>query len=285
MFCKKVNIPYEVYAFSDHSGISQGTSIQKPNKNDLCLNSNLRLLNILSSKMNASQFSKAASVLTWVSKQPRWVYNPFTLGGTPLNDTILAAMTVVTDFKKDNRLQVVNTVFLTDGESNNHIAHYNENGQYQNLNNYNYFNGSYTANNLIIRDPVTRHEVSVRTDEQEKMTATFIRLLKYRTNSNIIGFYILNQHEANRKIYTFYPKQYDQHSGLCASFKKNKHLVVTSQGYDEYYLLKSDKRDDDDDTFEVKSTTTKSIVNAFSKYAGNKMNSRTVLNRFIGLIS
>lgn len=286
MFCKKVNIPYEVYAFSDYHGLRTNDFIQEKRKNDLIITTNLRLLNILSSRMNASQFSKAASALVYVSKNINHGYQMFALGGTPLNDTILAAMEIVPEFQKRNKLQIVNTVFLTDGESNGNLSYIDHNLKYTTIQRNIYDKGKYSRQDIVIRDGVSRHEVKVTGDHTSDFTAAYIKLLKMRTNSNIIGFYILNNHEAKRMIYRYFPNKYDQHDGLYNDFKKNNHLVVTSQGYDEYYLLRSDKiSDEEDETFEVRGKTTKSIANAFAKFAGNRMNNRTVLNRFIGLIS
>ena len=42
---------------------------------------------------------------------------------------------------------------------------------------------------------------------------------------------------------------------------------------------------DEDDEFEVSSTTTRSLVSAFSKYTSNRVSNRIVLNRFINLIA
>ena len=44
--------------------------------------------------------------------------NNMRLGGTPLNDSIIAMMDYVPKFKADSGVQKVNTVFLTDGASN-----------------------------------------------------------------------------------------------------------------------------------------------------------------------
>ena len=70
-------------------------------------------------------------------------------------------------------------------------------------------------------------------------------------------------------------------------FRKSKFLVVNSTGFDDYYLLRSNGLDTEEDTeFEVKeNATTRGLVSAFSKYAGNRVNNRVILNRFIGLIS
>ena len=41
--------------------------------------------------------------------------NGMTLRGTPLGEAIMASVPLVERFKKENSLQIVNTVFLTDG--------------------------------------------------------------------------------------------------------------------------------------------------------------------------
>ena len=52
-----------------------------------------------------------------------WVPRKFWLSGTPLNDAILSAHAIVKAFQKTNRIDIVNTVFLTDGASN--YSYYN----------------------------------------------------------------------------------------------------------------------------------------------------------------
>ena len=282
MFCKKVNIPFEVYAFTDQF-MNINKPIQDRHKNDVVISTQLRLLNILSSRMNASQFTKAANALTFVAKTPHHSIPVFTLGGTPLNDTILTAMDIVPEFKRKNNLQIVNTVILTDGESNGTISYCDSNFR---ENNARVYYGYGSMRDMVFRDTVSKHEVKVPHDASTAdITAAYIKLLKYRTNSNIIGFYILSNHEVKRKIYSFFPKQYHLHDGMYNQFKKTQHLVVTNQGYDEYYLLKSDKITDEEEEFETSAKTAKALTNAFVKFANNKSNSKTVLNRFIGLIS
>ena len=57
---------------------------------------------------------------------PISVKDTYNLGGTPLNDTILAMTTIVPKFKMDTGVQKVNTIFLTDGSSNrgNYVRDY-----------------------------------------------------------------------------------------------------------------------------------------------------------------
>lgn len=291
LFCKKVNIPYEVYAFSDYSGIdsekynSQFLQ-QKINKDDIYITPALKLLNILSSRMNASQFTKAASALVHIAKNQNEI-PVFCLGGTPLNDTILAALDIVPEFKKKNNLQIVNTIFLTDGESNNHLETFDEGGKFRAVHRSVLVpKKGYMIRDIVVRDNVTRHEVVIQGSDAQDFTNGYLKLLKHRTNSNIIGFYILNTKEIVRGINTYFPNSmYETIMQLRESFINNNFLIATNQGYDEYYLMKSEKTNKEEDTFTVRGQSVKSIANAFTKFASKRSNNRTVLNRFIGLIS
>jgi len=190
-------------------------------------------------------------------------------------------MTIVPEFQKKNKLQIVNTIFLTDGESNN-SNRYLQHDPYYGLTDVHM-----KCERLVIRDPVTKHEEKVdNRGMYETQTNAFIRLLKARTGSNIIGFYVITGRDFNRKIHQWFPKQMN-HEEMKDNFRKSKFAILENTGYDEYYILRSNGLDtDEDSTFEVKEGVTfKGIASAFTKYNSGKYNSRVVLNRFIGLIT
>jgi hypothetical protein len=286
LFCRKVNIPFEVYAFTDDTE-KQYMVKQKRKLNDIALNGH-GLLNILSSRMNNSDFTFAGSALVNMcgmyngrpGARPHWLY----MQGTPLNDAIIHAMTVVPDFQKRNKLQIVNTIFLTDGEGGTLRDYYT-----YNLNDRSHLSvSSSRGTKMVIRDTITKNEciVDMESRNQSEQTQALIKLLKLRTNSNVIGFYVISGREFNRKIYQWYPKQ-TNHEELKSSFRKDNFTILENNGYDEYYILRSSGLDTDEaGTFEVKeNVTNRGIVSAFAKYSGQRLASRIVLNRFIGLIT
>jgi hypothetical protein len=283
MFCKKVNIPYEVYSFTDSYGIN---SDQKINANEIQLKHDFRLVNIFSSRMSASEFAYAAGVMLSLSAHKISPPSIFYMNGTPLNEVIVSAMEIIPQFQKKYRLQIVNTVFLTDGEGNPSNGYYDAYGNLKYLSRGDYTTNGFRPNVIVLTDPKTRHQVRIKNvSSSYDQTAAFIKLLKLRTNCNIIGFYILSSKQLKNKIYTFFP-DYESHDKVNQEFKKEKHAVATSIGFDEYYLLRSDKGAfDEEEEFKTNAKTTKSLVTAFSKYAGNKISNRVILNRFIGLIS
>lgn len=285
MFCKKVSIPYEVYAFtSSYYPECHGQHYRAPAKQGDVVTHAFSLMNILSSRMSAVEFTYAGSALMEMF-EPRYRRNfPdwFSLGGTPLNEAVIAAMNIVPEFQKSYKLQIVNTVFLTDGEGHSNASVYGENSD---SSRHVIQDPSY-KDRLILRDPVTKNQEIAGGNRGRQMTASYIKLLKARTNCNIVGFYILNGRSFRSDARDFFPStaNFDQ---LYSTFSKEKSLVVTSAGYDEYYMLRANALNTEEGTeFTVKeNATTKGLVSAFSKYTGNRLSNRVVLNRFIGMIA
>jgi len=291
MFCKKVNIPYDVYSFatqeSFYGGRGQFEAVRKVG--DLYVH-NIQLFNILSSKMSASEFTYAGSALTYLARRPRYCPNWMALGGTPLNEAIICAMEIIPQFQKQYKLQIVNTVFLTDGEGHSLRAINKERSDGRIYpDSYEFGYGSNRNNSgLVIRDPVTKNQEKIdNIYSGSAQTGAFVKLLKARTNCNVLGFYIITGREFNKKIWDFYPKiSGETYDAIKSNFRKSKYAVVTSAGFDEYYVLRSESLGTEDSEFVVKeNATTRGLVSAFSKYAGGRIANRVVLNRFIGLIS
>ena len=288
MFCKKVCIPFEVYSFIEQT-VDEKMHKQDWKSGTIKMNP-FGLLNILSSRMTAKEFVTAGGVLMNVAglgsnyragMGPHW----FRMGGTPLNEAIISAMEVVPHFQQKNKLQIVNTVFLTDGEGHflNNIM--DANGYYKNTR-------SEKTTHIIIRDPKTKHSEKFSTDwtQRNEQTNALVNLLRRRTNSHVIGFFVASTSEFRNRITEFFPDskgKSDELERIKSDFVKDKYMVVTQAGFDEYYVLRSTGLDTDDEKeLEVRDNmTTRGIVSAFSKYTGTRTNNRVILNRFIGLIS
>ena len=292
MFCKKVNIPFEVYAFVDETDPSHIYRIV-PKKGD-AVTETFCLLNILSNRMSAAEFTTASGALVSLSGigRRRAPFPDFMrMGGTPLNEAVISAMEVVPDFQKRNKLQVVNTVFLTDGEGSYLQSTYNEEGYRDTVKD---AKPKGAMARIVFRDPVTKNEVGYDdsytnySSLRMKQTGALVKLLKQRTNAHVIGFFVGASRDIRNRMEDFFPgADYYVLDKKREEFRKSKYLIVDSAGYDEYYILRSNGLDTDEDTeFEVKeNATTRGLVTAFNKYAGNRVNNRVILNRFIGLIS
>jgi len=283
MFCKKVNIPYEVYAFSSEYSDCYANEFKE---GDIALR-NFKLLNLLSNKMSAVEFTYACSALVRCCEYRAWKPNWMQKGGTPLTEAVISAMKIVPEFQKQYKLQVVNTVFLTDGDGHSLSDVFYTNSSGYKTSGKGEHHDYRSLKKLVIRDPKNKNEVVVDYPHGRDLTSAYIKMLKIRTNSNIVGFYVLSGRELGRELYHFLPRSVTNYDKYKSEFRKNKSMVVTSAGYDEYYLLRAEGLDTDEDVgFEVKeNATTRGLVSAFSKYAGNRLNNRVVLNRFVGMIS
>ena len=308
MFCKKVNIPFEVYAFSsyskntinkqlDNNFVDEYVPVTTPKVGDINVSS-FSLLNILSHKMTPNEFTKMASYLldygtgrrgTCANMEPSEIMQ---LSGTPLNEAIMAAFEVIPQFKSDNKLEIVNTVFLTDGEGSGLHGCIDDidkmTGRILGVHN---IDSNYRKRSFL-RDPITKASVEVEeasgySSYSSKQTTALLKLLKQRTNCNLIGFYVAKVRDVRQALQLYTPKEKQNNIDFeIVKFRKNNFTYLDNVGYDEYYFLRSDKIDtDEDDEFEVTNTTTRGLVNAFSKYTGGRISNRIVLNRFINLIA
>jgi hypothetical protein len=287
LFCKKVNIPFEVYAFSNRFyGLSgESTAMANPvqyNPGDIIMKS-FNLLNMLSSKMNSQELSYMASILLHGSKLtspkrmngfPDWMGLQY----TPINETIFTAMKIVPKFQKENKLQIVNTVFLTDGEGHLLINTYNPTyNEYRNF----MTNGKNIA---LIRHDKSGVVEKIQDGTCESYTAAALKVFKQVTGSNVIGFYLVGMRDFRSAANRLFPKTANIED-IRSKFMKEKSTICVSSGYDEYYIIRADTDVDEDSELEVKSTTTKGLVNAFTKYNTGKVINRVVLNKFIGMIA
>jgi hypothetical protein len=142
-------------------------------------------------------------------------------------------------------------------------------------------------NVLVIRDKKTGNEYKIEDNSiPGALTSAYMSLFKSRTNSNVVGFYILGGRDLYGALYR--NRQNNDHIDLekdRLEFRKKNYKVLTNVGYDEYYLLRIEGFDDEGE-FEVSdSTTLRGLANAFAKHSASRKNSRVVLNRFIGIIS
>jgi hypothetical protein len=303
LFCKKANIPFEVYGFSTHCVFKQGCPDQL-HAEQVRMVGNLEvhrfsLLNIFSSKMSAKEFTFMASnllsfsgVVGRIQKEDNYcqVFFPkiLHLGGTPLNEAIIASFELLSDFKKQNKLEIVNTVFLTDG--NGGMLQY----RIESVTDSRWENISHRyRSNIWFRDPVTKASVKIvrkgdNDDYSANQTIGLLKLLKQRIGCNIIGFYICS----NTKIAKEGIQAYSENEGFrekhSVEYSRNKFTVLSNIGFDDYYFIRSTALNIEDDEFEVTENQMKSnraLASAFSKYTSSRLMNRVVLNRFIGLIA
>ena len=307
MFCSKVQIPFEVYAFTDHyrdhNENSNSYGFMRDNfeyyetparkrtanykKNDLIINQHLRLMSLFNSKMKNRELTEAYRNILLVSDTFSHYYgyrnhtyygapDNFSLGGTPLDSTIVCAKTIVEEFKTKTKAQIVNVVFLSDGQSNRHMDYLTS----ENL------TKSVSKRSLHIDDVKTRTRVypTRKNGKQMDTTSIYLLALKEQLGINLLGFFLTSGGTRRTAsdigwIMERYPTDVE-----ITKFRKEKFLIETETSYDELYIIntKSLQIDDVDHMDKVEVGATKAVIRrALKKNTSGKLQNRVLLNAFI----
>ena len=124
-FCKKVNIPFDVYAFTNEypnqKYIDDSKSSSEYRLGVFSMGRMFSLMNILTSKTNSRELEKQMETIFRIVHSFRtYIEYPIPLGmglsGTPLNESLMCLHEILPKFKRENKLQKVQCVILTDGE-------------------------------------------------------------------------------------------------------------------------------------------------------------------------
>jgi hypothetical protein len=297
-FCKKVSIPYEVYAFTNVSDYE--LVVNKPafeeTKNSMFMAPNFRLINLLSSKMKPSEFLYAAKMLFGMHNRDGSIsptYDRlFSLGSTPLKECVAASMAVVPAFKTKYRLDIVNTIFLTDGEDTGNLNYWSEYGLTSTGESKlipNALRKYYSKYRYYLVDPISKKRALLTTWEYHPdPVKLMLEFMKYRTGQKVVGFFILpTGRDLSKSLRRIYDGDDTKIAASRSRLRKNKFDIVESEGYDEYYLISPDGIDSTEDSEIVVSSgsSTAAIRKAFQSYASGRVINRVVLNRFVSMIS
>ena len=282
LFCKQIGVPFEVYAFKDCGADNPFTYI---NQENVIGGSNLVLRNFLSSRMNVEEMNFAMTML-WAASNRYWLQSD-SMGGTPLNNAIMIAPKIINDFREKNKLEIVNTIFLTEGGSNGADGVQNET---INSDRGRVLRGGYDRRYFYV-DPITKKTYDWYPwgwSNTEENTNTLLRILKDRTGCNLVGFF-LYEHSFKKFVREFKLDSWDDRMKEVQKFwNDNKFYPVKSAGYDEYYIIDSKSMRDTKNELMIDNTkknTARQMAKAFSKFAQKKTVNRVLLRKFIDRVA
>jgi hypothetical protein len=295
-FCKKVQIPFEVHAFTyewsprilDEESLVPSKTKRKVGEFDI--HRMFHLLNFMSSRTNTAEFEEQAKHvfrLAYYMNGKNVSYNcpmGLDMSGTPLNESIIALHEVIPHFKSINKLQKVNVVILTDGEANN--LTFNVKNSYDSGR----IGTNAVSGHCALRDRRIGHVYRNFGNEYgNSMTTILLENLKHRfPEVNLIGFRILGGTEFNR----FYRYLHNLNSYLdtipdnvTKTWKKEKSVEINPNGYDSLYAISSSGLSDNV-SFEVREdASTTEIGKAFRGMLKKKTTNKKLLSSFASLVS
>ena len=297
-FCKKVGIPFEVYAFTNdyplvkygEDGASFRPSSYEKKDGLIAFSEWFSLMNILTSKTNTKELENQmrniirlayAFSRTYWSKYP--IPTGLSLSGTPLNEAIVCLHTIIPQFKKQYNLQKVQCVVLSDGEANP-LAYHRELQRFFDKNqNEPYIGTGRMGPNSFLRDRKTGNTYSFDC-EWYGFTDVLLRNLKDNfVNTNFIGIRVLEPRDAK----SFIRRYYGWGSGYVeieSVWRKQRAFSIKDSGYNTYFGISSNTLSQDSE-FSVKEDATKTqIKSAFVKSLKSKKMNKKILNEFVELV-
>ena len=321
MFCKKVNIPFEVYSFTDREEDIENwpkvkmNEVQTPKQGQYGIGTQFRLVNMLSSRMNGKEFKKAMElVFINASYEFNWDMRQYALAQTPLNQCIAVSESLLSEFKSSNNLQIVNAIYLTDGENNGITGSFNfvkgnpeSNYDSNKVDRFelNRVFGSYNSRASYLVDQKTKKQYTIHKSGSDNRysrnryrieTLTLLEILKDRIGVNVIGFHLVNTKRLPRFIddslyrmsggdmeeYYSYSKVEELKRNFRKTLNKDRFYALDEFGYDDYYVLPNNKLDTKTEELEIDSDMKKSqIKKQFIKHNKSKTVNRVLLTRFI----
>ena len=300
-FCKKAQIPFEVYAFTNEffavrrakEGKSQYMSNDEYFAQNGCDEGKIflhkdmfHLMNFVSSRSNSKDYERQC--LNLYREAYAYIYHcgyPTTLGctlsGTPLNEGIVMLNYIIPQFKKQNDLQKVNVCILTDGEACQSCYGRKTYSDYKDEY---YVRPRRLDYNTVLRDRQTGR-VYGGGDDFGEMTNTFIQQLRDRNAGvNVLGFRIMNGSGLSGFVGTYASlAHYDQ---VQKEWKKEKSVVIPfPKSYTALYAIANTAIDEDVE-FDVESGAKKGeITKAFKKMLKSKATNKKLLNSFIEYVA
>jgi hypothetical protein len=297
-FCKKVAIPFEVYAFTSDYPLVKYDEENKASIRELAYTKKdglvqvgewFSLMNILTSKTNGKTLEEQMKNIFRLATAFR--YNCYTrynipyglsLSGTPLNETLVALHQILPQFQKENKLQKVQCVILTDGEAAMPKYHREVQRRWEDEP---FMGTNYIGPNSFLRDRKTGMTYSLDCEWYE-FTDILLRNLRDKFKDiNFIGIRVLESRDAGsfiRRYCGYYGPEYEKTMGI---WRKQRAFTIKKSGYHSYFGLSANALAQDTD-FEVAEDATKTqIKSAFAKSLKSKKMNKKILGEFVELVA
>jgi hypothetical protein len=283
MFCKKINIPFSVYAFMNNHREHKDDYSQSGFKitgNSIRPDASTKLVQLFTGKQSKVDFNRTAQILHRAAMYFGGYYNwrrgdssedesvpsisgDYYLSSTPLNESLVAMDHVIKKFKTDYKTDKVALVTLTDGASNS--MHHPKSGDLHLK-----LNGKYVPACSYWRD-------------KRDFTSVMLKYLKKKYDLQLIGFYLVSKY---RELQYMLNVPYQKEMLARKMFSKDKFIADYNTAYDVYFYVNSGTRIKNN-TFDNNSDTTnkRSLKKMFMSGMKNRINSRVLLQNFIKRIA
>ena len=286
-FCRKVGIAYDVYSFTDGWSHNPYGGYKETEENvGRVIVRNFNMVNLLTSRSNNRDHEKQAKNLFRIARsfatRGYSVPTKMNLGGTPLDESLIAMNQIIPEFKTRTGSQKVHVVCLTDGE-----GYGTSYGQKLTYHDGHESIVSRRINSLTrLRDRQTGQTYEFD-DNSYNASKTFVTMLRNRfPECSFMNIRLCNSGDWGR-----FKREclgYDNPEGYEKAdkeWRKTKSFICKSSAYTVQYALSIGALETDTE-FEVAEDATKAqIKRAFSKSLNAKKMNKKILSSFIEQIA
>ena len=293
-FCRKVSIPFDVYAFSNEwsrQARYDGDKLPKHYEEAeglLKVEEYFNMMNILTSKTNAKTLEKQMLNIwriaeSFASRTYFRYPDRMTLSGTPLNESIISLHQILPKFQKENRVEKVQCIILTDGEGSQIPYHKLIEDSYFGTEEKPFIGArGVRPGRTFLRDRKVGKTYGFQYDYHQFTDVLLNNIKDKFPSTNFIGIRVLPNREASRFMRLYHPYGNDK---LSEDWRKNRSFTIKNSGYDAYFAMSAQSLADDTE-FEVKEDATKAqIKRAFVKSLKTKKLNKKVLGEFVSLVA
>ena len=297
-FCKKVAIPFEVYAFTTDYPLVKYDEDGKANLRQLAYEKKdgliqvgewFSMMNLLTNQVNGKTLEEQMNnIFRLAYSFGRNCYSSYpiplglSLSGTPLNEALISLHQILPKFQKENKLQKVQCVILTDGEACGIKYHREINRRWEDGP---FLGTSHIGPNSFLRDRKTGSTYSLEC-EWYQMTDVFLRNLRDKfADINFIGIRVLESRDAGNFIRRYCGYYGPEHDKVMSTWRKEKAFTIKKSGYHSYFGLSATALSQDTE-FEVSEDASKAqIKSAFVKSLKSKKMNKKILGEFMELVA
>tara|TARA_Y100000022_G_scaffold28210_2_gene21730 strand:+ start:5089 stop:7227 length:2139 start_codon:yes stop_codon:yes gene_type:complete len=293
-FCRKVNIPFKVLAFSyawSAFNYIEGSMNDRFDRvaGNIAFGSGFSLLEMLSSECTTKEFNRQALCLwrnagavssntaTWGRFYSFNTTPGLSLSGTPLIETIAALHSIIPGFVKRHALQKCSVTILTDGESSPASifsqSDYLGGRVYENM----------FGRRAQLRDRKTG-KIYRKMENPLEQVNIFLENLKDRfPQVSLLGFRLCAPRDVRNYLWNCHYMKYmtEDVNAVHSKFKKEKFYEIKNSPYDALYVLPANTQDTGDELDKLtEEATTSQIRTAFKKMNKGKSANKRMLNSF-----
>ena len=289
-FCKAVNIPFTVYAFT--------SGMESVVRNNVMETDGLALVELINSDLKKKDYEEAMYNLALrpfsegliehenKHKSYRFNYKEYIskfedFGSTPLNQALIVSTDLIKKFKARHKIEKFNFVTITDGDANR-IRTYRSGDD-----NTMPIESTYRSDGKV-KIQVGNKSIDAYVGGKD-ITTALLNNIRKTYNVNTIGFFISERNAefnyrcagaAMAKSGDEWVDNSEVRKQAGKEYKKNKCVEFNDvYGYNTYYMIKGGQNALDTSDDEFNPTTTKSIGNDFKKYSKSKKTNKVLMQK------